>query len=68
MRILKWLVGGVLVVALLLGGAFVWAMQWVSRARAARVEALGPLLARATAVESLSPEGWTTRSRRCERH
>ncbi|NBD08357.1 hypothetical protein [Corallococcus silvisoli] len=56
MRILKRLVGGVLVVALLLGGAFVWGMQRVSRARAARVEALGPLLARATAVESLSPE------------
>lgn len=56
MRILKWLVGGVLVVALLLGGAFVWGMQRVPRARAARVEALGPLLARATAMESLSPE------------
>ncbi|MCE9669978.1 hypothetical protein LY474_19445 [Myxococcus stipitatus] len=56
MRILKWLVGGVLVVALVLGGAFIWGMQRVSRARAARVEALGPLLARATAVESLSPE------------
>ncbi|AKQ64746.1 hypothetical protein A176_001658 [Myxococcus hansupus] len=56
MRILKWLVGGLLVVALLLGGAFVWGVQRVSRARAARVEALGPLLARATAVASLSPE------------
>lgn len=56
MRILKWLVGGGLVVALLLGGAFVWGMRRVSRERAARVEALGPLLARASTVESLSPE------------
>ncbi|MFE8596297.1 hypothetical protein [Archangium violaceum] len=56
MRILKWLVGGVVVVALLLGGAFVWGMQRVSRARATRLEALETLLARATAVESLGPE------------
>ncbi|MBN8468864.1 hypothetical protein JYJ95_20375 [Corallococcus exiguus] len=56
MRILKWLIGGVGVLALLPGGAFVWGMQRVSRARAARVEALVPLLARATTVESLSPE------------
>jgi len=56
MRILKWLVGGVLGVALVAGGAFVWGMQRVSRARAARMEALGPLLARATAVESPNPE------------
>ncbi|NPC68254.1 hypothetical protein HPP05_00635 [Corallococcus exiguus] len=42
MRILKWLVGGV---ALLLGGAFVWGRQRVSRARAARVESLAPCAA-----------------------
>ncbi|NRD53121.1 hypothetical protein D7Y15_10815 [Corallococcus sp. AB030] len=42
MRILKWLVGGV---ALLLGGAFVWGRQRVSRACAARVEALAPCAA-----------------------
>jgi hypothetical protein len=55
-RILKWIVGGVLVVALSLGGALVWGMQRVTRERAARIEALGPLVARATTVESLSPE------------
>jgi hypothetical protein len=55
-RILKWILGGVLVAALVLGGGFFWGMQRVSKERAARVEVLGPLVARATAAESLSPE------------
>ncbi|MFY1831436.1 hypothetical protein ACN47A_36325 [Myxococcus fulvus] len=56
MRILKWLVGGVVVLAVVLGGAFAWGMQRVSRAREARVQVLGPLVARATALETLGPE------------
>ncbi|MHA7628970.1 hypothetical protein [Corallococcus sp. M7] len=56
MRILKWLVGGVLVVAVLLGGALVWGMQRVTRAREARIEALRPLLPRARAMKTLVPQ------------
>ncbi|MCP3064197.1 hypothetical protein LXT21_36035 [Myxococcus sp. K38C18041901] len=56
MRILKRLVGGVVVLAVVAGGAFVWGMHRVSQAREARVRVLGPLVARATAMETLSPE------------
>ncbi|MCP3102372.1 hypothetical protein LZ198_26220 [Myxococcus sp. K15C18031901] len=48
--------GGVVVFSLLSGGAFAWGVQRVSQERAARVEALGPLLTRATALESLNPQ------------
>ncbi|MCK8502410.1 hypothetical protein [Myxococcus fulvus] len=56
MRILKWLVGGVGGLAVVLGGVFVWGMQRVSAAREARVQVPGPLVARATAMETPRPE------------